>query len=229
MNNTPVKVAYGQQTFNARNPLVRYAHRSRAKKSLDLILDHLPMKGTIVDFGAGEGHILSLVNQRCPEATLYAVEFKEIQKPYIQQVSDLAELPQNSLDLVTSFEVCEHLYETEVEKLIADAHSILKPTGKFILSVPIMYGLTLLPKELNKMVMHRRGADYSLADLSDAVLGRPIPRPEDPRHTHKGFDFRWLQQKLEQKFEITQRLYSPFPQLPWGINSQCFWICQPLK
>ena len=40
--------------------------------------------------------------------------------------------------------------------------------------------------------------------------------------THKGFDFRALVDRLGERFEVGDVARSPFPALPWWLNSQVF-------
>lgn len=142
-------------------------------------------------------------------------------------VAHLSDLPPKSVDVISAFEVCEHLYPGELARLAADAKSALKPGGKLIVSVPIMYGALIVPKVLNKIIMYRKNnTGYDLASTLKSLVGAQIPRPADPRHTHQGFDFRDLIQDLSQYFFIKQKCYHPFRMLPWYMNSQIFMVCE---
>jgi hypothetical protein len=91
------------------------------------------------------------------------------------------------------------------------------------ISVPVIGGPPLLLKEANRALLFRRPSDYSARELLAASLaGRPAPRPADIRVTHKGFDFRRLLHTLRERFEVTDTAYTPFPALPWWLNSQVF-------
>lgn len=222
-------VSYEQQTTRHPNPLIRSVHKGRVSRSLSLIERHLPSAGVYVDFGAGTGLLLHALKQRRPDARLFGIE------PYMpcshpqsaEYVAHLSGLPPKSVDVISAFEVCEHLYPEELAELAAGAKSTLKPGGKLIVSVPIMYGALIVPKILNKIIMYRsNNTGYDLSSTLKSLLGTPIPRPADPKHTHQGFDFRDLIQTLSRCFHIQQEHYHPFTALPWYVNSQVFIVCE---
>jgi hypothetical protein len=102
---------------------------------------------------------------------------------------------------------------------------LLAADGKLIVSVPIMYGAATLPKFVNRVLLYRRNyTAYGFKDLARSTFGIPIERPENPRHTHTGFDFRWLMRIIAETFVIQRVDCSPFPGLPWYFNSQVFLV-----
>jgi len=219
---------YELQTVATPNPLARFSHRSRVVRSLELSRRYLPKGGTFVDFGAGPGLLLHQIRQGDPNATLIGVE------PYMvpqysesaRFVTDFAEIPSQSVDLVGAFEVCEHLYTKEIHDFLTHARRTLRPNGKLLLSVPVMYGATVPLKVLNH-VMLRGSSDFKPSEVLRSAFGIRIPRPETPRGTHKGFDFRWLTQVVREYFLIERSQFSPFPALPWFLSSQSFLVCVP--
>jgi hypothetical protein len=60
--------------------------------------------------------------------------------------------------------------------------------------------------------------------LLASLFYKPAPKPENPRVTHKGFNFREIEEELSTIFYINEKLYSPFPFLPWFLNSQLFFV-----
>jgi hypothetical protein len=220
-------VSYEKQTVDSPNPLARFAHRSRIQKSLAIVAEHLPAGGTFADFGAGTGLLLSEFSNQRPDATLYGIE--PFQTPYypgnVTYVPDLPSLKPSSVDVISAFEVCEHMYESEIRDFLAQSLETLTPQGKLILSVPVMYGAAAVPKFVNRVMLYRRNyTGYGVSDLAKSSVGIPIERPQDPRHTHTGFDFRWLIGIVRESF-VTDRLdTSPFTALPWYLNSQVFII-----
>lgn len=220
-------VAYDRQTINSPNPIARFAHRARMARSLNMASQLLPQGGSIVDFGAGTGFFLSALGDRRPDIRLQAVE------PYMAASTDsriayspaLSTFAPKSVDLITALETCEHLTDDELRAFIADARAALATNGKLIVSVPIMVGLSLPVKELNRALLFRRLSDYSPSEMTRATFGGAVERPENRLPTHKGFDFRWLRSQLERSFTIERLTYSPLP-LPWWANSQAFFICR---
>lgn len=219
-------VSYDRQTINSPNPLARFAHRSRMARSVALVEQHLPLQGTLVDFGAGTGRLLSALGDRRPDARLFAIEpyMPPAGDPRLRYISDFAALG-DSPDVISAFEVCEHLSDAEISRFLWEAWEVLKTGGRLIVSVPIMVGGALLLKELNRAILFRRASDYSAAELVAGMLGRAVPRPIDRGPTHKGFDFRWLRERLRQRFDVEEQILSPLP-LPWWANSQIFFVCR---
>ena len=219
-------VSYDRQTVNTPNPLARFAHRSRVAKSVALADKYLPQKGVVVDFGAGTGLFLSTLGDKRPDATLFAIEpfMPPATDSRIRYIPNLKSLNLNP-DVISAFEVCEHLTDAETEQFISDAQRSIKAHGKLIVSVPIMVGGALPLKELNRSILFRRASEYSVSELLAGILGGMVERPTNQLPTHKGFDFRWLREKLRERFVIEDEILSPLP-LPWWANSQVFFICR---
>jgi hypothetical protein len=229
---TKTQVSYEKQTVDSPNPLARFAHRARIQKSLAIVDDHLPQGGTFADFGAGTGLLLGEFEKRRPDARLVGIE--PFQTPYhgagVEYVPTLDSLSASSVDIVSAFEVCEHMYEGEIREFLTDCSNVLSQRGKLILSVPVMYGAAAVPKFVNRVMLYRRNyTGYGFQDLFKSSLGIPIRRPDNPRHTHMGFDFRWLLEIVGESFLISDIDRSPFRGLPWYLNSQVFIVASPLR
>lgn len=219
-------MSYDHQTINSPNPLARFAHRSRVSKSIALVNKHLPQNGVVIDFGAGTGSFLSSLGDERPDATLFAIEpfMPPTTDPRIHYILNFESLNLNP-DVISAFEVCEHLTDSETEQFISNSQHFIKAHGKLIVSVPIMVGGALLLKELSRSILFRRASEYSLSDLFTGLLGHMVERPINRRTTHKGFDFRWFREKLRERFIIEDEILSPLP-IPWWANSQIFFICR---
>ena len=224
---TEVTASYDRRTVDSPNPVVRYAHRSRIKTSTSLASRFLPDGGRLVDFGAGTGTFLSNFLKLRPDASACAIEpYMEILDPEIDQVAALADVDASSVDVITSLEVCEHLTDDELDSFLADSARALKADGRLIVTVPIMYGLTLPVKEGSRLLLYRNGSQYSAGEMARAVAGRPIERTDKRMKSHKGFDFRWLRRQVERRFVIVEERTSPFAALPWWLNSQAMMIAR---
>lgn len=181
----------------------------------------------MVDFGAGEGTFLEQFSQRRPDASLWAIEpYMHIKYPAIRQVPKLDELEAGSIDLLGAFEVLEHLSDADLEAFLGAAKRALKPDGALLITVPIMYGLALPVKEVSRMILHRRKSDTSPLEMLGGTFGRSIARPADRGPTHKGFDFRWLGERIAVHFRIAEQARSPFSELPWWVNSQAIFVAR---
>jgi SAM-dependent methyltransferase len=221
-------ITYDDRTVNSRNPLARYAHRSRIVRSQQLCESYLPEAGTLVDFGAGTGLLLHELRERLPSADLIGVE------PYMQPsypesaryVPDLSSVGADRADVVGAFEVCEHLHEWQVKSFLSESATVLRSDGRLIISVPITIGAAAIVKKLN-FILFYGNRQLSLVETLRNTLGLPVERSSDPRFTHQGFDFRWLRELVLAKFEIEHTHLSPLPRLPWYLNSQVFFVCKP--
>ncbi|KIG11342.1 class I SAM-dependent methyltransferase [Caballeronia concitans] len=223
------EISYEAQTVKSGNPLARFAHRTRMTMATDLVTGLCPMRGTVVDFGAGPGLFLHTLGEARPDITLIGHDkFMAPTFPEVKYAESLDGVASHSVDVLTSFEVCEHLYASEVHALLDDAARILKANGALVISVPIMYGLAIAPKVSNWMIRSRTlKSEYTPAELLKSMVGIRVERPDNPRITHKGFDFRELRDVVSERFAIDAAHVSPVPNAPWWISSQYFMICRP--
>jgi SAM-dependent methyltransferase len=217
-------VAYQDQTFNTPNPIARYAHRARLRYSLNSTDPLLPRNGVLLDFGCGTGDFLQAFSAIRPDADLIGYE------PYLcpstgafARVASMEDVGVESIDLLCAFEVLEHLSDDDLARFMEHGRRLLKPSGIVVVSIPIIGGLTLVLKEVNRMVLFRRRSEYTMPELLKATLfGISAPRPEDRKPTHKGFDFRALRGMLSAGFHLESEAVCPFRGLPWWLNSQIF-------
>lgn len=221
------KVSYAQQTYDSPNPLTRFAHRSRYKLSLDLADRLLPKGGSFVDFGAGQGAFLHQFSLRRPDAELVAIEpYMEITFPNIRRVEAIGKLAAASVDVVAAFEVLEHVTDDQLDDFLAETRRVLRPGGRLLITVPIMYGLALPAKEVSRALLHRRLGDTGPLEMAKGTLGFPITRTPNRLSSHKGFDFRALRAEVGKAFRIVEQGYSPFASLPWWTNSQAVLVAE---
>jgi SAM-dependent methyltransferase len=223
------EISYEEQTVKSGNPLARFAHRTRMTMAIDLVTRNCARYGTVVDFGAGPGLFLHTLGEQRPDVTLVGHDpYMAPAFPEVKYAESLAGVTPHSVDVLTAFEVCEHLYANELDALLDDASRILKPTGSLVISVPIMYGLAIAPKVSNWMIRSRSlKSEYTPGEVLKAMIGMPVSRPQDPRVTHKGFDFRELRDLVSERFVIDAVHLSPVPHMPWWMSSQYFMICRP--
>lgn len=221
----PRLVDYESQTVNTPNPLARSAHRARLSRSVSTVVAHAPSGGAVVDFGAGTGLFLRMLEARRPDLELTAVEPHMEMAGFSRNLSSLGLVREASQDVVTAFEVCEHLTDDELVRFLMDARRVLKQDGWLIVSVPIMHGLAAIPKEANRMLLFRRRPELTVKELLASLLGRRVSRPTDRSLTHKGFCHRDFLVVLSAEYRVVQQLHSPLPRLPWWLNSQVFLIC----
>jgi 2-polyprenyl-3-methyl-5-hydroxy-6-metoxy-1,4-benzoquinol methylase len=221
-------ISYEEQTVNSSNPLARFAHRTRMVVALELAIRFCPEHATVLDFGAGPGLFLHTLGMARRDLSLIGHDpFVASGFPEIRYAESLTPIDDASIDVLTAFEVCEHLYPHEIEQLLEDATRVMKPDAALIISVPIMYGLAVIPKVLNWMWRHRKtSTDYKVEEVLLSAIGTRVSRAENPRGTHKGFDFRELRETVKTRFTVSHVRHSPIAWMPWWLSSQYFMICR---
>jgi SAM-dependent methyltransferase len=221
-------ISYEEQTVNSSNPLARFAHRTRMAVALQLATRACPDHATVVDFGAGPGLFLHTLGQSREDLCLIGYDpFVMPAYPEIAYAGSLNQIGEASVDVLTAFEVCEHLYPQEMAQLLDDATRIMKPDAVLIISVPIMYGFAVVPKVVNWMWRHRKTTtEYTIGEILLSTMGVRVARPENLRASHKGFDFRALREAVDKRFIISKVRRSPIAWMPWWLSSQYFMICE---
>ena len=224
-----MNVDYAKQTVNAKNFFARYAHRSRLKISENIIQSlFFNEKISILDYGCGDGHFLKNLSKRFSNCNLIGYDpYSKIVHKGFKICKNLDQINNNSLDIVCCFETLEHLDDNEINFFINSIKNKLKTGGKLIVSVPIIGGLTLILKEINRSMIFKRKSDYSLKELFLASIFNKSPkRPDNIKTSHKGFNFQLLENKLRTKFDMKSKILSPFKHAPWFLNSTIFYILE---
>ena len=229
MNCAMNKVAYVDQTFDTPNPIARYAHRSRLRRSLIYAAEFLEKNASLIDFGCGTGDFLNAMKRVRPDASLTGVDpYQSGAEESFKRVTELKEIGSATIDVLCCFEVLEHLSDLDLAIFLVEGKRILKPSGHLLISVPIMGGLTLLLKECNRSLLFRRKSDYSPMELLRATFGGTVERTTNRSGSHKGFSFRAMRHiLLNERFSIVREAMCPFTALPWYLNSQCFLVLRP--
>lgn len=224
-------VSYAAQTLDTPNPIARYAHRRRYEASFARVSGEVRDGGTVFDYGCGQGDFLNTLADLRPDLTLIGFDPESgHEAERYTPVGDPTAVEPASVDLVCCFETLEHLYDDEIASFLDTADRVLVPGGDVLISVPVIGGPTLLLKEANRAILFRRRSDYTARELlAAAFAGRPAPRPDDIRVSHKGFDFRSLLARLGERCDVVDVSRSPFPTLPWWLNSQVFARVRPRR
>lgn len=219
------EVPYEVQTLNHPNPIVRFAHQTRYRNSLNLAARLLRRGGSILDFGAGQGEFLHRLATQRPDVRLIAFEpFMTIKYPEIENRRTIEEVETNSIDFYCAFETLEHISDEQIERFIAEGQRVCRANGTIVVSVPIMQGVILPIKEISRSLLFRRFSDYGIAELMKGIVGMDVPRADNILWSHKGFDQRRLYDRLRATFYAEEKFYSPFRALPWWCNSQAFFV-----
>jgi methyltransferase family protein len=230
-----MKSLYASNTINSPNPLIRFAHRNRLKKSVQFLENSVPC-GKILDYGCGRGDFILLLRGKM-DYTCYGYE------PFMKERIDdvIIYTERNELkrlapyNAITLFETIEHLTETDLNDFLSFAREVLADSGKILISAPIEIGPALFLKEISRSFFRFRLSEYGIIELiCAAVFGIAAKRAENIKTSHKGFDFRRMIKCIEGKGLRTSILgYGPLPMGSWWGNSQVYlyasWANKPLQ
>jgi 2-polyprenyl-3-methyl-5-hydroxy-6-metoxy-1,4-benzoquinol methylase len=220
---------YDEHTIHSPIPFVRYAQQSRIVKCIQYISRMLNESEKILDYGCGTGVFMSILNKIKPCSIIgyepYMEEKYEEKSLIYSEYNDILQFA--SFDVITVFEVIEHLSDMQFDEFLLRADELLpRNKGTIFVSVPIEIGPVLIPKEIYRILTKRKIEYRTLEYLKAAFLGIPGERPENSPHgygSHKGFDFRQLLGQFQSKgWDVTILGYGPLPFNWWYGNSQIF-------
>lgn len=220
--------SYENNTVNARNPIARYAHRARLRRSVALA-GRLLRGGPLLDYGCGTGAFVSAMRKQGKRAVGYEPYMEAKTAGAAHMFCDFTDAAKHApFDLMTVFEVVEHLTEPELDELLCWSRAVLAPQGRILFSAPIEIGPALFLKQMNRMLIRPYRREYRLPELLRAgIFGIPGARAQNVKISHKGFDFRLVIDYLRwAKYKVTILDYSPLPIPSWYGNSQIFFMAE---
>jgi len=117
-------------------------------------IDNIKSSDSVLDLGCGRGDFLSLARGARPMASLTGVDF-HIPDPILDAMkqlningfsSDIVDWVKNqkesaAFDIITMWEVIEHLKINDLKSLLHSIKKLLKPDGKLIFSTPDFYDI----------------------------------------------------------------------------------------
>ncbi len=200
-------------------------HRWQARRAA--LIQH-KQAGSLLDLGCSSGSFLEFV--KCEHWRLYGIEMSAECAKIAQEktgadvfVGDIiqAPFPPESFDVITCFDVLEHLYEPK--KVLAKVVEWLKPGGIFFVQVPNVdsaearvFRSYWCGLELPRHLFHYSSA--SLRHLMKSAGLREISLVTR-RNAAVGVSIRYLLDDLFRNLGIslTPQAYLPPPHLPWRV------------
>lgn len=230
---------YKEQTYASPYWIVRYPHQLRMQTAMKAILASRP--AVLVDYGAGDGHLLFDAIEGGFAGRIVAYEpverfwrqiiaegSKRGHADRVELVTGRAEL-QGPFNFVACLGVLEHMPLPERESFYDLCRTELAEDGQVLIDVPVEIGPTLLVKNVGRRLLKGRAREYGWGELlrSTAGIRRHDPARNDPRdtrtwiHDHKGFDYRLLEEEIRNHgFRITKRQSTPLGCLPAPFFNQ---------
>lgn len=229
--------------------LIAWSHRSRFELGLHLVGSE---PGRLLDYGCGDGTFLALAAPRLGEGWGVDTAADQVEdcRSRLAPLGNLrfgtvAELREpgfeGSFHTVTCMETLEHCVPDAVETVLADLARLVRPGGRVIISVPIEIGPPFLLKLALRRIAAARGLSdyvhyerYSLGGALRMIFARAatrIPRPaygpEDaPYHSHYGFNWRRLRERVRVHLSVERTLFSPLGALGGWVSSQAWFLCR---
>jgi 2-polyprenyl-3-methyl-5-hydroxy-6-metoxy-1,4-benzoquinol methylase len=180
----------------AQTELVQFSFAKQAGPSLLVAIDHLlPRDGVIIDFGAGDGHLVRMMCERGLRAAAY--EPSTARTAHLRaRLADVDGFEgivgpgvQRSFDVVIMSEVIEHVLDEELDSTLGRLAGLTKPGGILIVTTPnnenLELGMAYCP--LSNMLFHRWQHVRSFTKESLAELLKRFGFEEVATH-RLGFD-----------------------------------------
>jgi 2-polyprenyl-3-methyl-5-hydroxy-6-metoxy-1,4-benzoquinol methylase len=176
--------------------LVHFTFSKQGGLSLLIAIDHLlPRDGEILDFGAGDGHLVKLLCDRGLRAAAYEPSegrVEALKKRLARVEGFLGVVGKNttgSFDLVIMAEVIEHLLDEEIDATLHRVADLTKPGGLLVITTPndedLELGMAYCP--VSNLLFHRWQHVRSFSD--ETLVDLVCPYGFEAVVTHKvGFD-----------------------------------------
>lgn len=237
--------AYAGRLLRQGSAITRFAHRSRFRRSIELLGARRYRRA--LDFGCGDGLLLHRAYQLGSLEAGVGVETAPERVAACEQ--RFAGVPQFSfctpedLDRHVAPRSCDLAICTETLEHVASAGAVLDRIlaccaagARLVVSVPIEVGPALLLKQVGRYLANLAAPygyeRYRVRELLSAALLRDASafpsshRGERPLRGHKGFDYRAVEALLRERTCIERTVLSPFPRLGPSLNSSIFWVCR---
>ncbi|MGH7245698.1 MAG: class I SAM-dependent methyltransferase, partial [Candidatus Levyibacteriota bacterium] len=160
---------YAKEVFNQKidDKLLDYQ-----RKRLDYIKTFINKKVNILDIGCGNGVFMRIAKENgfsVAGMDMAKAIVTTLQKKGFTMFDDLKKIPNNSFDLITLFDVIEHV--PNPKKFINDIRSKLKSTGVLCLTTPNSRGMTanILPFVLLKTTTSDHPVLYNPTSLQSLL------------------------------------------------------------
>jgi 2-polyprenyl-3-methyl-5-hydroxy-6-metoxy-1,4-benzoquinol methylase len=243
---------YASTQLGSKNKVIAWSHQSRFVKALSLIGNDV---NTLLDYGCGDGTFLVLAADRVAEGHGCDVDANQIEncrtrlstyKNVTFYVNDELSGPDHKgeFDVVTCMETLEHCTDEVVEIVLSDVARLVAPKGRVIISVPIEVGPSFIAKQSIRAIARRQGASsyqleerYSASDALKMLFARRgtyverklLGEPPMTGHSHYGFNWRRLRERVAAHLEIERTLFTPLGALGGWVSSQAYFVCRPVS
>jgi SAM-dependent methyltransferase len=240
---------YYRKLLGCKSGIIAWSHRSRFETGLRLI----ESPRTLLDYGCGDGTFLGMAADRIHAGCGADIAVEQIEDCRTRlrsftnlrfcAIADLADPSHHhAYDVVTCMETLEHCTSPIAEVVLRDLCRLAAPAGRVIISVPIETGSTFLLKLAVRKAAAWRGLSdyrhYETYPLGDALrmicarrstsVHRPVyGQPDSPSHSHYGFNWRALRERVSSHLVIDRTLFTPLGFSRGWASSQAWFVCRP--
>jgi SAM-dependent methyltransferase len=242
---------YYRKQIGCKSRIIAWSHGSRFKFGLRLVGQGVPK---LLDYGCGDGTFLAMCQPHVQEAwgaDLAADQIIDCRKRFASFANlhfcTIAELDAShnaAYPIITCMETLEHCTAPVVEVVLRDLARLVARDGRVIISVPIEIGPTFLLKAIIRKIAAWRGLSdyryyesYTFRDSMRMIFARQSTTFERPVygesnvtwHSHYGFNWRAMRQKVGEYFSVERTRFSPLGFLGGWFSSQAWFVCRPLR
>ncbi|MCA1686168.1 MAG: class I SAM-dependent methyltransferase [Planctomycetia bacterium] len=241
---------YYRKQLGCKSGIIAWSHRSRFLAGLRLI-GSTPRK--LLDYGCGDGTFLAMAADRVREgwgADLAADQIRDC-RGRLASFANLRFCTTDELaggshdaayDVVTCMETLEHCTAPVVEVVLRDLARLVSTDGRVLISVPVEIGPSFLLKLVIRKAAGWRGLSdyrsyesYSPRDAfrmvfagRNSALDRPrYGEPDAPWHSHYGFNWRALRERVRDHLTVERTVFTPLGFLGGWVSSQAWFVCRP--
>ncbi len=207
----------------------------------------------MLDYGCGDGTFLTMAADRIGagcgadiatdaigDCRTRLAAYRNLRFCTVRELADPSH--ERAYDVVTCMETLEHCTAPAVETVLRDLARLAAPGARILISVPIETGPAFLIKLVVRKLAAWRGlSDYRYYEsygVRDALrmmfAGRAtaVERPvyggsEAPGHTHYGFNWREMRERVRARLVLELTVFSPLGFLGGWVSSQAWFVCRP--
>jgi SAM-dependent methyltransferase len=244
---------YYRKQIACESRIISWSHRSRFAKAVELA--GRDPSGCLLDYGCGDGTFLAMTAGNfaaCVGADVAEDQVSDCRRRFVgvpgvsfRLCSELGDPDYDrSFSVVACMETLEHCTEPAFDRVLSDLRRLCAPTGRIIISVPIEIGPSFLIKYAVRKAAAMRGLsdyrhyeNYTLRDATRMVfatrrtaIDRPTyggPGPEGCSHSHYGFNWRRLRERVADRFDVDRTEFTPLGRLGELFGSQAWFVCRP--
>ncbi|KAF5426317.1 Ubiquinone/menaquinone biosynthesis C-methylase UbiE [Candidatus Methanomarinus sp.] len=132
----------------------------------------------------------------------------------IASMGECLPLKDDSFDLILCFETLEHA--DDEYKMLKEIDRVSAKNATLIISAPTEFGIILLFKQVFRYIAHHdyyfdiKQNRYSFKELLHAGVFCNLERVSRIKYCHKGYDYRNTVEMLSSRFELIQKINTPF-------------------